>query len=398
MTSPEPDRELERWRAEFPILEKSVYMISNSLGAMPRGVYDELRDYADIWAQRGVRAWHDRWIDIVGETGDIYADVLDADHGTVTMVQNVSIAQWIVASCFDFSGARRKVVYTDMNFPSVMYVYEEQRRRGAEIEVVPSDDGIGVDLQRLLDAIDERTLLVPVSHVLFRSAFIQDAKSIIEKAHRVGAKVVLDTYQSAGCVPLSARRLGVDFIVGGSVKWLCGGPGAGYLYVRPDIAKDLHPMLTGWFAHKRPFLFEVGAVDLRDDADRFASGTPHIPAIYAARAGIKIIREIGVERIRRHSLALTDRIIDRARRNGFRLTVPEDHAHRGGTVAFDVPHAKQVTKELLDREFVVDWRPLAGIRVSPHFYSTAAECDRIVDEIKSILAEKSYEKHSDAIY
>lgn len=395
---PAVDAELARWRAEFPILHTSTYMISNSLGAMPRGVKKELESFADLWATRGVQAWHDRWIDIVGETGDIYADVLDAEHGSVTMVQNVSIAQWIIASAFEFTGRRNKVVYTDMNFPSVMYVYEEQKRRGAEIVMVKSDDHIGVDLQKVLDAIDEKTLLVPVSHVLFRSAYIQNAAAIIEKAHKVGAKVVLDTYQSAGTVPFSAKKLGVDFIVGGSVKWICGGPGAGYLYVRPDIAKSLRPMNTGWFAHARPFNFETGPIELRDDADRFASGTPHIPAIYAARTGISIIREIGVDRIRSHSLALTDRIIERAEKYGFELTVPRDHEHRGGTVAFNVPHAKRVTKELLARDVVVDYRPHAGIRVSPHFYTTPDECDRAVDTIKKILDERAYEKHTDDIY
>lgn len=392
------DTDLQRLRSEFPILATTVYMNSNSLGAMPRAVYDEMRAFADLWATRGVRAWHDGWIDMVSETGDLYADVLDAEHGTVTMLQNVTIAEWIIASCFEFTPRRPKVVYTDMNFPSVMYVWEEQRRRGAEVVMVPSEDGIRVDLQKLLDAIDERTLLVPVSHVLFRSAFIQNAAAIVEKAHKVGAMVVLDTYQSAGCVPVSAKKLGVDFIVGGSVKWLCGGPGAGYMYVRPDLAKRLRPMNVGWFAHKRPFQFETGAVDLRDGAGRFDSGTPHIPALYAARSGVRIIRDLGVERIRRNSLALTDRIIERAERRGFELTVPRDHEHRGGTVAFNVPHSRQVTKELLAREFIVDWRPLAGIRVSPHFYSTAAECDRTVDEISAILDSRAYEKHSDDIY
>ena len=392
------DPSLLAWRSEFPILEKSVYMISNSLGAMPRGVRDELMSFADIWAERGVRAWHERWIDLVSETADIYADILGAEHGSVSMHQNVSIAEWVILSSMDFTGPRRKVVYTALNFPSVMYIYEEQRRRGAEIVAVPSEDGIGVDLERLLDAIDEETLLVPVSHVLFRSAFIQDAQAIVERAHEVGAMVVLDVYQSAGCVPVMLTEWNVDFAVGGSVKWLCGGPGAGFLYVRPDLAKTLKPWCTGWFAHKRPFEFEPGPIVWADPPRRFANGTPHIPALYSARTGISIIREIGVDRIRENSLALTDRLVARAESHGFTLTCPADHEHRGGTVAFAVPHARKVTAELLSRDFVVDWRPGSGIRVSPHFYSTPEECDRVVDEIRAILDEGAFERHGDDLY
>ena len=395
---PTHDASLLEWRKEFPILENTCYMISNSLGAMPRGVRDSLKTFCDEWDTRGVRAWHEGWMDMVYETADVYADVLKAPHGSVTMCQNVAVAQWIICSALDFSGPRNKIVYTGMNFPSVMYIYEEQRRHGAEIEVVPSEDGIGVDLDRLLDAIDEKTLIVPVSHVLFRSAFIQDAETIVKKAHQVGAMVVLDTYQSAGCVPVDLESWDVDFCVGGSVKWLCGGPGAGYLYVRPDLQKKLEPSCTGWFAHSRPFEFVPGKIDYADMPRHFESGTPNIPALYSARTGVKIVREIGVDRIRENSLALTDRIVERAREKGFELTCPMDHAHRGGTVAFNVPNAKQVTAELLARDVVVDWRPKAGIRVSPHFYSTLDECDRVVDEIQDILDSGAWERHGHELY
>ncbi|MCB9832694.1 MAG: aminotransferase class V-fold PLP-dependent enzyme [Planctomycetes bacterium] len=395
---PAHDPALLEWRSEFPILASTTYMNSNSLGAMPRGVYDEMKAFADLWATRGVRAWHEGWIDMVGEVANIYADVMNAPHGSVSMHQNVAIAQWIILSCFDFKGPRNKIVYTGMNFPSVMYIYEEQRRNGAEIVTVPSEDGIGIDLERLLNAIDDRTLLVPVSHVLFRSAYVQNARAIIEKAHAVGAKVILDTYQSLGCVPVDVKTLDPDFVVGGSVKWICGGPGAGYLYVRPELARTLEPACTGWFAHKKPFEFVPGKIDWAEPAHRFDNGTPHIPALYACRSGISIIREIGVERIRRNSLALTDRIIDRAEAKGFKLTVPRDHEHRGGTVAFDLPHAKQVAAEMLARDFVIDWRPQAGIRVSPHFYSSPEECDRVVDVIEEILETKAYEKHGEDLY
>lgn len=395
---PNHDPELLKWRSEFPILESTTYMNSNSLGAMPKGVYDELKSFADMWGTRGVRAWHEGWIDMVGDVANIYADVIGAPHGSVSMHQNVAIAQWILTSCFDFKGPRNKVVYTGMNFPSVMYHYEELTRRGAEVVTVESEDGIGIDLERLLAAIDEKTLLVPVSHVLFRSAYIQDAKAIVDRAHEVGAKVILDTYQSAGCVPVKLKEWNVDFCVGGSVKWICGGPGAGYLYVRPDLAEDMKPVCTGWFAHAKPFEFVPGKIEWAAPNDRFNNGTPHIPALYAAKTGISIVREIGVDRIRENSLALTDRMIERAEGHGFTLTVARDHQHRGGTIAFDLPHAKQVAAEMLERDVIIDWRPNAGIRVSPHFYTTPAECDYAVDVIQEILDSGAWKKHGEDLY
>jgi kynureninase len=380
--------ELLAWRGEFPILETSNYMISNSLGAMPRGVWRELATFADQWAARGVRAWHEGWWEMPVTVGNLLCDILGAPHGSITMHQNVSIAEAVVLSCFEFSGRRNKVVYTDMNFPSVMYVFEAQKKRGARIHVVKSDDGVTVDTQKLLDAIDETTLLVPISHVLFRSAFIQDAAAVVEKAHRVGAQVILDVYQSAGCVPVDLTKLGVDFAVGGSVKWLCGGPGAGYLYVRPDLVKGLEPSLTGWQAHQRPFEFEIGPIRYANDQFRFLNGTPHVPSLFSARSGYQIIREIGVDRIRAKSVRLVELILDEAKAAGLRVTCPANPAVRGGTVAIDVPEGERVCAELLRREIIVDYRPKAGIRVSPHFYSTEDECRAVVAAIVEITGSR----------
>ncbi len=378
--------DLLRWRAEFPILAKTVYMISNSLGAMPRSVRDRLNDYADAWATRGVRAWHEGWWEMPLTIGDILADILNAPHGTVSMHQNVSVAEAILLSCFEFHPPRNKIVYTAMNFPSVMYVMEEQKRRGARIVEIPADpDGIGVDLGRLLEAIDEETLLVPVSHVLFRSAFIQDAEAIVRRAHEVGALVILDVYQSAGCVPVDLLGWNVDFAVGGSVKWLCGGPGAGYLYARRDLAERLHPTSTGWQAHARPFGFERGPIAWGAPEWRFLNGTPNVPALYAAQEGYKIVREIGVPRIRENSLRLTSLLLAEAGTARIAVKCPRDLRHRGGTVALDVPDAAKVCEELLQREIIVDFRPGAGVRVSPHFYSTADECRTVIRETRAIL-------------
>jgi kynureninase len=267
-----------------------------------------------------------------------------------------------------------------------MYLFEGCSRYGAEIVYVPSGNTIRTDLQRLLEAIDDRTALVPLSMVLFRSAYIQDARAVIEKAHRVGARVILDVYQAAGTVPLDIDALEADFAVGGSVKWLCGGPGAGYLYVRPDLARELEPALVGWAAHARPFDFATGPVVYADGVERFQSGTPNVPALYAARAGYEIVREIGVPAIRDKSLRLTRRILDHAARAGYRLNTPAADGERGGTVIVDVPHGEQVSRELIDRDVIIDYRPDAGIRIAPHFYNTEDDIDRAMAVLDDIVA------------
>jgi kynureninase len=389
--------ELLKWRGEFPILDKTVYLISHSLGAMPRGAYQRLQDYAEAWATRGVRAWAEGWWEMPVTVGDEVGRIIGADPGTVVMHQNVSVCQSIILSCFDPAPPRNKIVYSELNFPSVMYVYEAHARGGRlRIETVKSDDGITVPLERMLAAIDEETLLVPISHVLFKSAFLQDARAIIERAHEVGAMVVLDTYQSAGTVPFSVKELNVDFTTGGSVKWLCGGPGAGYLYVRPDHQKQLEPKTTGWMAHESPFAFEGGAIRYAPRITRFLHGSPAIPALYAAQSGYRIINEIGVSKIRAKSVRQTTRLIEMAEEAGFRVTSPRDPAQRGGTITVAVDHAAAVTSELIRREFIVDYRPGAGVRISPHFYTKDEELDLVIREMRDIIETRAYAAHETA--
>jgi kynureninase len=382
--------DLLRFRSEFPILESTTYLISNSLGAMPREVYNTTRDYADAWATRGVRAWEEKWWMLAAQVGDQIGELMNASEGSVTMHQNVTTCQAIVASCLDFSGKRNKVVYSDMNFPSVMYLWESQRPRGARIEMVHSDDGISVATEKMLDAIDEETLIVPISHVLFRSAFIQDAKAITEKAHRVGALVLLDTFQSLGTVPVDVEDFGVDFATGGTLKWLCGGPGNAYLYASPEVATKLEPRFTGWFAHENPFAFEVGPIRYTEGQYRFMTGTSNVPALYAAQPGLRLIKEAGVREIRQKSLQQTQRLIELADERGWRVNTPRDPERRGGTVTIDMPNSQHVSRELLAHDVIVDWRPQAGVRFSPHYYTSDDEiefamglCDAIVEEQKT---------------
>jgi kynureninase len=389
--------ELLKWRGEFPILDRTTYMISNSLGAMPRGVYDRLRSYADSWAERGVRAWEEGWWEMAVNVGDQIAPLIGASPGEISLHQNVTLTEAVISSCFDFRGPRNKVVMVELEFPSIQYFYHEQTRLGARVEVVPAADNIRVDLEKLLAAIDETTLLVPVSLVLFRSSYIVEARAIVERAHRVGAHVILDLFQAAGSIPVDVRGLGVDFAVGGVLKWLCGGPGVAYLYVREDLRAKLRPALTGWIAHRRPFAFETGAIDPCDDSFRYLNGTPHIPALYACQPGLEILNEVGIAVIRGKSILMTARLIEGALSRGWRVNTPENPQERAGTVSIDCPHAWEVSRELLARDIIVDYRPKAGVRLSPHFYNREDECDFTLAQMEAILKTGAWEKHAGAV-
>jgi kynureninase len=388
--------ELLKWRSEFPILERSTYLISNSLGAMPRGVYDEMRAYANSWAERGVRAWEEGWWEMAVGVGDKIAPLIGARAGEISLHQNVTLIQAVITSCFDFRGPRNKIVMTDLEFPSIQYFYHEQRRLGARVELVASADPVRLNLEKFLAAIDESTLLVPISLVLFRSAHIVDAQAIIERAHRVGAHVILDVFQAAGTIPIDVRSLGADFAVGGVLKWLCGGPGVGYLYVREDLRAKLRPALTGWIAHQRPFGFETGAIDAREDSFRYLNGTPHIPALYACQPGLDILNSVGIESIRAKSVRMTTGLMEGAKSRGWRVNTPENSIERAGTVSIDCPHAYEVCRELLAREILVDYRPKAGVRFSPHFYNREEECEFALEQVEDILSTRAWEKHAAA--
>ena len=374
------------WRAEFPILDTCTYLVSHSLGAMPARARTYLEQFANEWDHRGVRAWHEGWWETGREIGNLLAPILGVPAGTITLHQNATVAQSIVASCLSFEGRRRKIVMQDLDFPTNHYLFEGFRRYGAQTVYVPSPDSIRAPIAKLVEAIDDETALVPLSLVLFRSGCLQDVRPVVEKAHRVGARVVLDVYQAAGTVPVNLEALGVDFAVGGSVKWLCGGPGAGYLYVRKDLLDQLTPSIVGWAGHTAPFGFETGGIRYAAGIERFQSGTPNVPAWYAARAGYEIVGEIGVPAIRTRSLQLTGRLMHAASDRGWRLNTPAEDAERGGSVVIDVPNGAAVTDELLRRQIIVDYRPNAGIRVAPHFYTTDGDIDAAIEAMDSILA------------
>lgn len=379
--------ELLRFRREFPILERSTYLISNSLGAMPRAAAAALAEYADTWATRGVRAWADSWWDLSVSAGDEIAPLIGAPPGSVSMLPNVTTASAVLLSSLAYDSPRNRIVMVEGEFPSIRYVYESLGARlGAEVVTVrsPRGDGLTADEEAIAGAIDDRTALVAISHVLFKSAFVLDPRPIAEKCRRVGALLVLDAYQSVGTLPVDVEALGADAVVGGVLKWLCGGPGGAFLYVRPELRPRLEPALTGWMAHPEPFAFEDPPIRRRDDAFRFLLGTPAIPALYAAREGPRLVRAAGAEAIRRKSLRQTDRLLALADARGLSSATPREPRRRGGTAAVDFEHAREVSRELNARDVVVDFRPGVGIRLSPHFYTEDAELDHAFDAIDEI--------------
>jgi kynureninase len=383
--------ELLAYRDRFPILRDCVYLINHSLAAMPAAAEDNLLEYARMWRERGIRAWGEGWWEMPVTVGDQLARIMGGAPGTIVMHQNVTVAEEVVLSCFRTSalrdgGSRNRVVYEEANFPSVRYLYQAQ----PDLEVVAVEDD-----RAIVEAIDERTLLVPISHVLFKNAEIQDVEPIVRRAHELGAYVVLDCYQSAGVVPFDLTALDVDFAVGGSVKWLCGGPGAGWLYVRPDLAERLEPTFVGWQGHARPFAFEP-ELEYAAGARRFLTGTPNVPALYAATAGYDVIEEIGVERIRERSLRLTTLLMQLLDDAGFEISSPREASRRGGTVLVRTPDDAAVHRELGERGIVCDFRPGAGIRLGPHFFNTEDELQHTVGQLADIVESGSFAQHAGA--
>ena len=369
--------ELIDYRERFPILAETTYLISHSLGPMPAEAESRLTEYARSWNKRGARAWSEGWWEMPLTVGDQVGRLIGAPPGTTVMHQNVTIAEAIVLSCFSFAPGRDRIVYEEENFPSVRYLQQAQRARGAEVVVCPDEEAI-------VEAIDERTLLVPISHVIFKTGRIQDVDAIIKRAHEVGAYVVLDAYQSVGTVPLDVTALGVDFAVGGSVKWLCGGPGAAWLYVRPDHAEELEPTLVGWQAHASPFEF-APELEYADGAARFLTGTPNVPALYAATAGYDIVEEVGVERIRENSMRQTKQLIDLLDEAGFAVVSPREPDRRGGSVVVRTPDFEAAHAELDARDILCDFRPDVGLRFGPHFFNTDEEIELAVATLKEIV-------------
>jgi kynureninase len=395
-----PDPTFNRRREEFPTLTTGIHLLSHSLGPVPRAVRASMLDYCDAWEHHTSEdAWATSWWELSQRVGDRLAQILGGTPGSVQIQPNASIALSSVASCFGFGTNRRnKVVTSALDFPSMEYIWEAQRQLGANIEVVPSPDGITVPLGRILEAIDDTTCLVALSHTSFRSSYRVEPRAIVERAHRVGALVLLDVYQSAGAIELDAESWEVDFLIGGTIKWLCGGPACGYLYVRPGLQGELRPRLTGWVAHDVPFDFAHAPMRYARSVRRFAQGTPSIPALYSALPGLQIIEEVGIENIARESRRRTEWMIQFALERGWQVNTPRNVDERGGSVMIGVgrgsqrgspagvfDHGPAMVARLAERQVFVDCRPGVGLRVSPHFFNTDEEVRGAMEILSELM-------------
>lgn len=368
-------------RAEFPIVTAKTYLASHSLGAVPRQAAKALQEYYDVWANDGILAWDGPFIQAMKDFTSRIERILGAEPGSVIALENVTRGFAAIASAIDFSGSRNRVVMTDLEFSTSYPFWMGLKRQGAEVVIVRSQDGISVSAEELVRAIDERVAIVATSHVYFRSGAIQDLRLIAEHAHRVGALVCGDGYQAAGTVPVDVQALGVDFYVGGSHKWLCGGPGAAFLYVSSKLVQSLKPSLVGWFALKDPFAYQPGTeAKLAQGTEKFYGGTPSIPALYAAREGGAWVEKLGSQAIRSHSMKLGDQIVAEAKKRGCAIRSPLEALNRSGMVCIDFDGAEKRSQDLCARGIVVDYRPNCGIRLSPHFYSNASDIDRFFAE------------------
>jgi kynureninase len=378
--------ELARYREDYPILADTLYMNSNSMGAMPRQAATALQQYAADWAREGAEVWP-HWFDVLRDTADSAARFIGAPAGQTILNQNVAYFQAAIAGCLDYRGGKNRVVVESLQFPNVLYVWERHRELGAELALVPSDDGMTIPTERFLDAIDERTAIVPLSHGIYVSGALQNVAAITRRAHEVGALVMVDVYQTAGAVPIDVAAWDVDIVVGGSHKWLCGGPGTAFMWMKPELRERLRPRTTGWMGHADPFAFEPPPIRYATDHRHFLAGTPSIPAYYLARAAYENLHAIGVPTIRRHNLALCQRIIDRALAAGLTVHSPLAHDQRTGFVAVDFPGSEAASKALIAEHVKLDWRPNCGLRLGPHFYNTAEEVERLMDRVVALARQ-----------
>ncbi len=367
---------LEAVRAEFPLLEQCTYLNSNATGAYPRGMEAVLQRYAHTLRHWRDEVWEGWWADWLGYA-DAVARFLGAPEGSVATDANLSSLLGRLATCFDYQGERRRVVLTDLEFPTVPFLWKGFGRYGAEAVVVPSEGG-RMDEERLCAAIDERTLLVSVSHASFATGALLDLAPVVKRARAVGALVAVDAYQSVGTVPIDVEALGVDFLLGGAHKWMCGSMESAFLYVRPALLPTLRPAATGWFAGAEPHTFQP-ASDWAPTARRMVSGTPAVLPAQLSRVGLELLAGVGMPTIRAHSLRCTARVMARADEAGLTGVTPRQEARRGGVVALRFPGDAEVTRRLVARGFICSYR--GALRVAPHFYNTLEEVDRFMDAL-----------------
>jgi len=379
--------DLADYRDEFPVLERKAYLISASLGPISRRAQSHLDDYLEAWATKGAPdpVWEEHVFPRMRSVKETFAELVGADADEIAITTNVSLALSTIVSCMDFTGERNKLVLSELDFPTDGHVFLAQQRRGAEVVILESPDGLTVPLESYEAAIDETTALVCINRVLYRSSSLVDAKAICDMARRAGAWSVVDDFHGAGIVPVDVHDLGCDFYTTGVLKWLCGGPGLTFLYARRDLLPSLEPAVTGWFATREPFSFDLEHLDYHPTARRLEHGTPPAPVAFVAQGGLDIITEVGPARIRERMGELSDRVIAGADEMGLEVRTLRDRHARGGLVNVKVgDEARKVCHALLDRDVCTDYRG-DGLRISPHFFNTEDDVDRLFRELRDVL-------------
>ncbi len=373
-------------RAQFPMLATSTYLVSHSMGAAPLAAKAALEAYWEEWAAEGPEAW-EMWLPRIAEIADGIGAIVGAPAGSVFLGPNVSVMQAAIATCLDFNGERNEVVYEALQFPSVTYVWKEWERYGARVRVVPSDDGRTIPTERIVEAITEKTAIAVLSHAYYVSGALADIRTIQAHCRSVGALLCVDAYQTTGVYPYDVTEWDLDLVTGGSHKWLCGGPGCGFLYVKPSLLEQFRPAVTGWMAHEHPFAFEDAPIEHAHSMYRFGTGTPTIPGYVVAKPGHDFIRAAGVENIRAHSVRMTTKIVEMALERGLRVNSPLQPEHRAGWIGIDFDDSENVCRKLISERVFLDYRPGCGLRVSAHLYTSAGEIDNffsILDRLRSL--------------
>jgi len=372
-----------RFRERFPTLAHSTYLVSHSMGAAPLAAKSALHNYWNDWERDGPEAW-ERWLPQIGEIADNLGELIGAPAGSMFLGPNVSVLQAAIATSLRFEGSRNEVVYEALQFPSLTYVWTEFARYGAQIRIVPSDDGRTIDTGRLINTVTERTLVAVLSHAYYVSGALCDVRAIQEHCRKTGTLLLVDAYQTTGVYPYDVTQWDLDIAMGGSHKWLCGGPGCGWMYIKPELRSRFEPAVTGWMAHRQPFAFEPAPMEYADSMYRFGTGTPTIPGYLVAKPGHDTLKEIGIQNVREHNVRLTNCIAEKALERGLQVNTPLDPEKRTGWIGINFDGVEAAYKQLIAERVFVDFRPGCGIRIGPHFYTNDEDIESFFEALDRI--------------
>ncbi len=378
--------ELLAYRAEFPILQRKTYLNSCSLGALSQRSIAGMARYLEMWNEWGAHAWYEIWLGEIAKARQKFATLIGAQLHEVAIAPSVSAAVSSIATALDYS-VRNKVVLADMDFPTLAYQWLVKGSLGVECRFVKSPDRIYMPPELFESEVDEKTALVATSRVFFTSGYIQDVRAVADIAHKNGAYVLIDDYQGTGQIPINVNTMDIDFLVTGTLKWLMGGPGLSFVYIREGLLPQIQPTVTGWFGHREQFKFKTQEFEFRPEATRVEMGTPAVPTIYTANGGLDMVLEISTERICERSRYLTNDLIAQAREHGWNVHAPQEPERRSSIVMLELERPEEIVKALIDRNIITDSRP-GLLRISPYFYNTIEENALVIDAIAEILASR----------